>query len=381
MERTPRRYDLDFVRVAAFMLLIIYHVSLIYDSREFLLKAPQTFPLFDMIHLWTHPWRMSLLFIISGTVTGILLTRQSPDELRSARTRQLLIPLLLGLLFLIPPQMYISLNAGLGVNISLYDVFWHYVTWTPVQLPDGGYVELAGMQHLWYLAYLWVYTALLTLALSAWPRLLTNAGDRLAIWLTGKWILILPALYFVLLRLVLRPAFPPTPNMLDDWYSHAVYVTSFFVAAAMAMRNDYWDAIVNMRRPALILAVASAVAMTLLFPALPAVEPEGVQALAGRILAGTFQWCAIVAILGYAKIWCNSENAVIRYLNRAILTYYVLHQTVMLLIAYALDQMGLMSVSFFIPIAVATLAICALLYELRRHLEASYKAMFPARFA
>ncbi|ENN88774.1 hypothetical protein RHSP_43816 [Rhizobium freirei PRF 81] len=377
----PRRYDLDFVRVAAFMLLIIYHVSLIYDSKEFLLKAPQTSPLFDMIHLWTHPWRMSLLFIISGTVTGILLTQQSPDEIRSARTRQLLIPLLLGLLFLIPPQMYIWLNAVLGVNISLYAVFWHYVTWTPVPLPGGEHAQLAGMQHLWYLAYLWAYTALLTLALSAWPRLLATAGDQLEAWLTGKWVLIFPALYFVLLRLVLRPAFPPTLNMLGDWYGHAVYITSFFVGAAMAMRNDYWDAIVNMRRPALVVALACAVTMTMLFPALPAVAPEGGRALAGRILAGTFQWCAIVAVLGYAKVWCKSENAVIRYLNRAVLTYYVLHQTVMLLIAYALHQIGLMSASFFIPIAVATLAICALLYELKRHLEAFCKAMFPPRLA
>jgi len=363
------------------MLLIVYHVSLMFNSRTFLLKAPDSSAVFDLIHLWTHPWRMSLLFIISGTVTGILLTRQSPDALRSARTRQLLIPLLLGLLFLIPPQIYVWLNAGLDVNVSFYDVFWHYATWTPILLPNGELAQLAGMQHLWYLAYLWIYTALLTLAVSVRPQLLVHAGDRLASWLTGKWLLILPVTLFVLLRLVLRPAFPPTPNMLGDWYSHAVYIVCFFIGAAMATRDDYWDAVVDMRKPALGVASACALVLALLFVVMPAAEPEKWRLLLGRALGGTFQWCAIVAVLGYAKIWCKVENALIRYLNRAILTYYVLHQTVMLLIAYALDQLGLMSASLFIPIVVATLAICALLYELKRHLEASCKAVFSTRFA
>lgn len=363
------------------MLLIVYHVSLMYNSRGFLLKAPDSSAMFDVIHLWTHPWRMSLLFLISGVVTGILLTRQAPEALRSARTRQLLAPLLAGVLLLIPPQMYVCLNAGLGVDISLLDVFKHYLTLTPVSLPDGGELNLLGMQHLWYLAYLWAYTAVLTLALSVWPGLLRRVGDWLMPWLAGKSILILPAILFILLRLALRPAFPPTLDILTDWYSHAVYLASFLLGAVMATRSDCWDAIVGMRKPALILALACAIFLTILFPTLPIGEPEIWRRLGGRVLGGTFQWCAIVAILGYAKIWINSENAVIRYLNRAILTYYVLHQTVMLLIAYGLHQFGLMSALSFIPIVVATLAICALAYELKQRLEVTWRVRSGARVA
>lgn len=373
-----RRHDLDFVRVAAFMLLIVYHVSLMYNSRDFLLKAPDSSPIFDVIHLWMHPWRMSLLFFISGAVTGILLTRQSPDTLRSARTRQLLMPLILGIVFLIPPQMYVWLHNSHGLDISLLEVFWHYVTLTPVPLPNGEKALLIGMQHLWYLAYLWLYTALITIAVSRWPNLLSMAGDRLMIWLSGRWVLITPVLFFVLLKLVLRPAFPPTLDIVTDWYSHAVYLLSFLLGAVMVSRDDCWDAIVSMRKLAMILALTCAVGLALLFPVLPLAAPEIWRRLAGRVFSGTFQWCAIVAVVGYAKVWCKSENAVVRYLNRAILTYYVLHQTVMLLIAYELSRLGLMSASFFIPIAVATLAVCALSYELKCRLEVSWKAMFHA---
>lgn len=381
MEAMSRRHDLDFLRVAAFMLLIVYHVSLMYNSRSFLLKSQDSSAMFDVIHLWTHPWRMSLLFLISGVVTGILLTRQAPQALRSARTRQLLAPLLAGVLLLIPPQMYVYLNAHGGVDISLLDVFWHYLTLTPVPLPDGSAVNLLGMQHLWYLAYLWAYTAILTLALSVWPGLLRRAGDWLMPWLAGKSMLILPAMLFILMRLALLPVFPPTLDILTDWYSHAVYLASFLLGAMMATRSDCWDTIVRMRKPALILALACALSLAILSPTLPGEELESWRQLAGRTLGGTFQWCAIIAILGYARIWLNLENAVIRYLNRAILTYYVLHQTVMLLVAYGLHQFGLMSASIFIPIVIATLAICALAYELKQRLEASWRLWSGARVA
>ncbi|MGV1764731.1 hypothetical protein [Rhizobium rhizogenes] len=66
MEAMSRRHDLDFLRVAAFMLLIVYHVSLMYNSRSFLLKSQDSSAMFDVIHLWTHPWRMSLLRRCNG---------------------------------------------------------------------------------------------------------------------------------------------------------------------------------------------------------------------------------------------------------------------------------------------------------------------------
>ena len=375
MEKSSRRHDLDFVRVAAFMLLIVYHVSLIYNFREFLLKAPDSSSAFDVIHLWTHPWRMTLLFFISGAVTGILLGKHSPGMLRSVRTRQLLMPFLAGMLFLLPPQLYVCLNA-MGMDISLSKVFWDYLTLTPVSLPDGGQALFIGMQHLWYLVYLWSYTVIVTLAVAAWPSLLPAMGDRLAPWLRGKWVLIAPVLLFVGLRLVLRPVFPPTLDFVTDWYSHAAYMAAFLMGIVMATRDDCWDAVVNMRKPALILTVACALALVLLFPVLPSTDPEMWRLSAGRMLGGAFQWCAIVAVLGYARILCRSENAVIRYLNRAVLTYYVLHQTIMLLIAYELDRMGLLSASAFIPIALATLAICAVAYELKLRLETVAKTIF-----
>ncbi|NLR97758.1 acyltransferase family protein [Rhizobium sp. P38BS-XIX] len=376
MGKLSRRHDLDFVRVAAFMLLIVYHVSLMYNSREYLFKAPDPSSIFDLIYLWTHPWRMTLLFFVSGTVTGILLPRQAPQVLRNERTRQLLVPFLLGVIFLVPPQVYVWLNTRLGVEIGLMDVFWHYVTLTPVSLPGGEQTLLVGMQHLWYLAYLWFYTALLAFAVSLRPLLLAQVGDRLVTLLSGKRLLFVPTFVFILLRLMLRPAFPPSLNILTDWYSHSAYMLAFFLGAVMASRDDFWRAIVDIRKLALLLAVLCAAILAIVFPVLPSDATEMWRLLVGRVATGAFQWSAVVAILGHARVWCALESRIVIYLNRAILTYYVLHQTVMLLIAYALDQMGWMSAASFLPITVATLAVCALLYELQRRLRASWRVIF-----
>ena len=79
-----------------------------------------------------------------------------------------------------------------------------------------------------------------------------------------------------------------------------------------------------------------------------------------------FQWSMIVAILGICRVSITAPHPVISYLNRAILSYYVMHQTVMLVFAYWLKQtFGLGNASFVLIIA-ATAAGCMLIYEVQR---------------
>ena len=53
-----------------FGLLIPYHVSLIFASKPFILKSDETHRLFDVFELVTHPWRMLVLFLLSGVATA-----------------------------------------------------------------------------------------------------------------------------------------------------------------------------------------------------------------------------------------------------------------------------------------------------------------------
>ena len=69
-----RRYDLDWLRIAAFGLLIGYHVGMLYVPWSFHVKSEYSGgPGLTALMLASNPWRLSLLFLISEAaafVTG-----------------------------------------------------------------------------------------------------------------------------------------------------------------------------------------------------------------------------------------------------------------------------------------------------------------------
>ena len=72
----PRRYDLDWVRIGAFMLLILYHVGMYYVTWDWHVKSPHASGTIEPLMMLTSPWRLSLLFLVSGVATAYLLARQ-----------------------------------------------------------------------------------------------------------------------------------------------------------------------------------------------------------------------------------------------------------------------------------------------------------------
>ena len=64
-----RRVDLDWVRIGAFGLLIFYHVGMLYVSWGFHIKSAHRVTALDPLMLVLNPWRLSLLFLVSGVAT------------------------------------------------------------------------------------------------------------------------------------------------------------------------------------------------------------------------------------------------------------------------------------------------------------------------
>ena len=59
-----RRYDIDFLRVFAFSLLILYHVTMLYAEGEgFHVKSAYQTDALSIPRLLVNQWRMPLLFI------------------------------------------------------------------------------------------------------------------------------------------------------------------------------------------------------------------------------------------------------------------------------------------------------------------------------
>lgn len=68
-----RRHDLDWLRVIAFGLLLLYHVGMDYVTWDWHVKSPTTQLMLEPVMLLSSPWRMSLLLLISGVATAFVL--------------------------------------------------------------------------------------------------------------------------------------------------------------------------------------------------------------------------------------------------------------------------------------------------------------------
>lgn len=119
-----RRHDIDAIRVIAFGLLIIYHVGMFFVPWDFHIKNNVIYPdlLYPMYFL--NQWRLPLLFVISGMGVYFAFQKRTGGQFALERTRRLLVPLIFGMLFIVPPQIYFEyLDQGIFSGRYFFD-FW-----------------------------------------------------------------------------------------------------------------------------------------------------------------------------------------------------------------------------------------------------------------
>lgn len=124
-----RRYDLDWLRVIAFTILIYFHAAIIFIPGGLpLIQNLETSPLLGLFVDFSHQFRLALLFLISGAGVGFAKRHRKDNEFIIERCRRLLIPLLVGIIFVVPPMVYAK-KLFLGVVDSSFRGF--YPTFLP----------------------------------------------------------------------------------------------------------------------------------------------------------------------------------------------------------------------------------------------------------
>lgn len=337
-----RRHDIDALRAIAFALLILYHLSMLYVSEwEWHIKSTYLAEWLQWPMLFTNRWRMDLIFLISGMAAAFLLKPDKVLRFVRVRTWRLFVPLLFGILAVVPIQPYVQ-----GVSNSLVEPgFLHFLseyysgkTWPPNAF-DGwehGYT----WNHLWYLAYLWIYT--LALALLAKP-LESPLGLRLRARLTGLRgfaLMVLPALPLLLFTLTLQVRFPERGDFVHDWYRNSIYFTMFLYGYLFARDAGFWAEALRLRRTCLALALSLAVIYLTLVAALPDEVSFGMQTLVWTIRS-LYVWTMLLAILGWSYAKLNRPFRWLSWANEAVYPWYVLHQSLIVLIAYWLVSLQL----------------------------------------
>ncbi|MDP1632934.1 MAG: acyltransferase family protein [Caulobacter sp.] len=320
----PRRADLDWIRVVAFGLLILFHVSLAYAPWDWHVHSTHTFHWLAAATAATGPWRLTLLFLVSGAALRFMSRRHTAGEVLRARMARLLPPLIFGVLVLVPPQSWLeALDKG-GTTQGL--IAWWLHQFSPAGLANG-----VPLNHLWFVEYIVVYS-LVVVALMARPTWIAAMERWFERWLTGWRMLVLPILFFILARQLVFPWFGQTNQLIGDWYNHLTSLGAFLFGFAVAGRDAIWKTFEAQRRRALVLFLIS----TPLLMALT-VSPDHLAFFGWpkHILHGLEQWSAIAAILGYGSVYLrNTDGPALRYLTDAVFPCYLVHQTLLVVAVY-----------------------------------------------
>ncbi|MFO1111300.1 MAG: acyltransferase family protein [Bradyrhizobium sp.] len=358
-----RRVDLDWVRIGAFGLLILYHVGMFYVSWGWHIKSAHPVTELEPLMLALNPWRLALLFLVSGVATRFMLRKTAVGALMRSRSSRLLIPLIFGMIVIVPPQAWIQVVEAVGYEGGFVDFYLkYYFTFGKAFCPNPCII-LPTWNHLWFVAYLWVYTMALGLVVMTAPGMAGWIERRLAPLLSGALLLVVPSVLFGVFRLALLPSFPSTHALFGDWYNHALFAGIFLLGFLLAHAASFWSAIERQRWIALGLAVAFYASWIWLRWVREGGMPLWLYA---GFAYGFYQWLCIVAVLGFARRWLNRDSAVRRYLTDAIFPYYIVHQTAIIVIAHALRGSGISAGLEAAIILGGTAASCIVTFEIVR---------------
>jgi hypothetical protein len=356
-----RRFDLDWLRVLVFGLLIFYHIGMLYVANwGYHFKSHYLSQPLEGLMLAVNQWRMPLLWVISGISIRYVLQKMSAFKFVSARSLRLLLPLLFGILVVVPPQLYVEMSGKGELQMGywqFYQLFFDlnnpiFDNYQPGILPH------IDVNHLWYLRELWTFSLIILCLL---PLLNSRFMQSRVDWLANKpgiaGLFLLPLLPLIAINI-----------MVPDENRNQIGFTFLLYGYLIGWNESLWEQIKRYRRTFLLIALASYIAILFAYFFVwldPVLKAMWWAEWLGLIVVVN-AWSGVLALLAYASIYLNKPSAKLRYLNDAVLLYYILHQTFILVLAFNLASLQLGPVLEPLLIILGTFAACILSYEIIR---------------
>ncbi len=149
-----RKHYIDNLRWLCVLLLFPYHTAMIFNGfgENFYVKAADLTAA-DIFIYCTSPWFMPLLFVLAGISTAYSLKKRTDLEYIKERIQRLFVPLISGILILVPIQTYYAEcfhNGYTGRYFAQYILF--FTKETDLSGYTGGFTPA----HLWFFLYVFV---------------------------------------------------------------------------------------------------------------------------------------------------------------------------------------------------------------------------------
>jgi glucan biosynthesis protein C len=350
-----RRYDLDWLRVIAFAILIFFHVGMFFNHWDWHIKNNELTRIIEWPMRFSSQWRMSLLFMISGAGVYFALGNRGPKSFLGERFIRIFIPLLFGMFVVVPPQIFFE-RLTQGATFSYPDFYKTVFDFLPY--PKGSF----SWHHLWYLVYIFFYS-LLGLPLLLFIRRNPEMTRRWSGFFSNIFLLILiPVVWHVGGSLLLGERFPTTHNLTRDWNEHFHDFTLFVSGFVLCTQTTFWETLKKFRKVNLtIWLVMTTILYTFYWTR--DFDIDGWEVVLYDLIKTVNAWCILLSFFGYGYVYLQFSNRFLKYANEAVYPFYILHQTVIICLAYPLINLSWPIWVKFAYLAIATFGICFVLYH------------------
>ena len=327
-----RRYDIDWLRVIAIALLLVYHIGIGFQPWGVFIGFIQNDRQIDS--LWVpmsmlNVWRIPLLFFVSGMGVCFAMRKRNLKMLLLERSRRILLPFLFGIIAIVP------------VHIFLWKLYYRQ---------DISYSISQG--HLWFLANIFSYVLLLSPVLFYFKKNHNGRIHKILQSLYGSPLgLLSVSVIFVAEALILAPETYEAYSL--TLHGYILGLLSFFFGFSFVYAgSSFWETILRWRWIILTLALSLFITRCIVFDLQ---SPAYLKAFESNL------W--IFSAFGFAYRYLNRPSPALKYLTRAAYPVYIVHMIFLYLGSYLVMPADLPAAFKLIIIITVTFAGCLISYE------------------
>jgi glucans biosynthesis protein C len=361
-----RVYFIDWLRILAMLTVFLFHNSRFFDTMYWHVKNPQQSEYVLLFVGFINVWIMPLFFLLSGSAS-IFSMGKSYRQFSYSKMQRLLIPFLMGIVLLIPPQKYLEALSHSHYSGNFFQFLGEYFSGRMFDYQMGltpSWIGVLGY-HLWFLGHLFI----ISIMLFPLMRFLANKGSYITDWIHdhltfsgGMLLLFIPV---AIARVLLRKSFPEYTG----WADLAVFAIYFLLGFIIFRHDGFKKYVIRDGRIALTAGIvlfltyiaSFALKNSFLFYMFQNNSKLGFYIL-GESASALLTWSWLVFILGLGIRYLEKENSFRKPLNEGVLPFYILHQTVILLIGYFVVQWDWSSLAKFAVIMPCSFLVTVCMY-------------------
>lgn len=338
-KKVMRKHYIDNLRNLTILLLFPVHTFMIWNdfgSRFYIWQGENR--ILSTLIVLVNPWFMPILFVLAGMSARYALEKRTNKEFMVQRVNKLLIPFIGGMIFLVPLQTLYARKFFDNYEGSLWDNWRYFFT----HLTDfSGYDGAFTPGHLWFILFLFLISmlALLIFRMLSYEKVAV-AVEKMPVF--GVLLLFIPI--WLMYYLGNFGGFSIGKDL--ALYLIGYYVLSNDLLIEKLERNIKW------LETLCVIGTIVSVALYYRF------------SYYGDLWVNFIGWISILVLLVAGKKFLNKRTGFTEYFNQASYPIYILHQSILVALAYYVVQISDVLFVQVLCICVGSFLLTVLAYHL-----------------